>query len=73
MMRRCQVDQHWAFLTCRESLEYAADLYLSESAEEKHRRVEDLLNQMGLMTCADTKCGNQVPTSKPECSRLPCS
>lgn len=30
-----QVDHHWAFLTCRESLEYAADMYLSVSKQEK--------------------------------------
>ncbi|KAJ1431674.1 hypothetical protein B484DRAFT_327731, partial [Ochromonadaceae sp. CCMP2298] len=39
--RRCalvaQEDHHWAFLTCRETIRYAADLFMPLSTEEKDR------------------------------------
>mmetsp|Transcript_14704 Transcript_14704/g.32159 ORF Transcript_14704/g.32159 Transcript_14704/m.32159 type:complete len:649 (-) Transcript_14704:1948-3894(-) len=60
--RRCalvaQEDHHWAFLTCRETIRYAADLFMPLSTEEKDREVESLLHKMGLESCADTLVGN---------------
>eukprot|EP00293_Proteomonas_sulcata_P015920 CAMPEP_0184298722 /NCGR_PEP_ID=MMETSP1049-20130417/9474_1 /TAXON_ID=77928 /ORGANISM="Proteomonas sulcata, Strain CCMP704" /LENGTH=616 /DNA_ID=CAMNT_0026608939 /DNA_START=77 /DNA_END=1927 /DNA_ORIENTATION=+ len=54
-----QQDWHWTFLTCRESLEYAADMYLSGSKDEKQAKVDDLIKEMGLQSCEHTRCGNQ--------------
>jgi ABC-type cobalamin/Fe3+-siderophores transport system ATPase subunit len=53
-----QVDKHWGFLTCREVVQYAADLYMCGTGTAKTDRVEKLLSTMGLSECADTKCGN---------------
>merc|ERR1719440_2226410 len=33
-----QSDQGWGFLTCRESLKFAADFYMTSSAAEKDAR-----------------------------------
>ena len=54
-----QQDNHWAFLTCRETLEYAADLCVNDTQEEKKKRVNAILSTVGLESCADTKVGNQ--------------
>jgi len=54
-----QMDQHWAFLRCRETLEMAADLYLRVSTQAKRARVDDLLIKMGLEKCQDLRVGNQ--------------
>ena len=60
--RRCalvaQEDHHWAFLTCRETIQYAADLFMSASSAEKKRAVDDILKKTGLESCADTIVGN---------------
>jgi ABC-type multidrug transport system ATPase subunit len=53
-----QQDKHWAFLTCRETVAFAADLYLDIPKEEKTARVDAVLATMGLTGCADTKVGN---------------
>jgi len=55
-----QEDCLYAFLTCRETLQSAADLYLTCSKEERKQRVEDLLDRLGLAACADVKCGNPL-------------
>jgi len=39
-----QQDNHWAFLTCRETLEYAADLCVNDTQEEKKKRVNAILS-----------------------------
>ena len=57
-----QVDRHWGFLTCREVVQNAADLYINASAAEKADRVETLLKAMGLAECANTVCGNIFAT-----------
>jgi len=62
-----QEDWHWAYLTCRETLAYAADLYLggggggggAATAAEKASTVAKLLADLGLTGCADTRVGNQ--------------
>lgn len=54
-----QEDRHSPFLTCRESLEFAAAVHLSGSSIERTARVDDLLKQMGLESCQHTRVGNQ--------------
>jgi len=60
--RRCalvaQEDHHWAFLTCRETIAYAADLFMNASSEEKKQAVDNILKKTGLESCADTIVGN---------------
>lgn len=49
-------------LTVRETLLYAAELRLPPptSAEERHRVVEDVILELGLKECANTRIGNNV-------------
>jgi ABC-type multidrug transport system ATPase subunit len=54
-----QYDQGWAFLTCRESLQFAAQFFMTGNAALKRKRVDELLTTMGLNSCADTKVGNE--------------
>merc|ERR1711966_312534 len=54
-----QQDNHWAFLTCRETLDYAADLCVNDTEEQKRARIDAILSTVGLNDCADTKVGNQ--------------
>eukprot|EP00935_MAST-01C_sp_MAST-1C-sp1_P001639 g1639.t1 len=62
-IKRCaivtQQDFHWTFLTCRETITFAAALYQQRSASEQHAQVDEMLDQMGLAACADTRVGNQ--------------
>lgn len=51
-----QHDKHWAFLTCRETLQYAAELYHVADRSDIPDVVEETIQKMGLATCADTKC-----------------
>eukprot|EP01033_Poteriospumella_lacustris_P013703 gene13704-biopygen6226 len=54
-----QEDYHWAFLTCRETIAYAADLLSpGASAAEKTEAVNRMITRMGLDSCADTLVGN---------------
>lgn len=54
-----QEDYHWAFLTCRETIAYAADLLLPHaSSQEKATQVSHMITKMGLDSCADTIVGN---------------
>jgi len=53
-----QSDNGWAFLTCRESLEYAANFYMVGSRADKAKRVDELVTTMGLEGCLNTKVGN---------------
>jgi ABC-type multidrug transport system ATPase subunit len=54
-----QDDHLWPFLTCRETLSFAADFYLSKSSQEKKAEVDRLIKELGLDKCANTVCGNQ--------------
>jgi len=54
-----QEDSHRPFLTCRESIRYAADFYLKGTPESKDEEVEKLLVRLGLDTCRNTRVGNQ--------------
>eukprot|EP00965_Chrysotila_dentata_P214442 6188184-Pleurochrysis_carterae.AAC.7 len=47
-----------AGLTPREALGFAADLRLSCGKAERCARVEQLLDQLGLRECCDTRIGN---------------
>lgn len=53
-----QEDTHRAFLTCRQTMMYAASFYVNDSDSEKVRRVDELLAKLGLEGCADTMVGN---------------
>jgi len=54
-----QQDLLWTFLTCREHLRMALDLYRpSLSAKERETAIDDLLDSTGLMSCQHTKAGN---------------
>lgn len=58
--RHCYVvkqhDKHWPFLTCRETLQYAAELYHVANTKDIPDVVEENIQKMGLAVCADTKC-----------------
>eukprot|EP00526_Cylindrotheca_closterium_P007562 CAMPEP_0113613900 /NCGR_PEP_ID=MMETSP0017_2-20120614/6882_1 /TAXON_ID=2856 /ORGANISM="Cylindrotheca closterium" /LENGTH=680 /DNA_ID=CAMNT_0000523037 /DNA_START=27 /DNA_END=2069 /DNA_ORIENTATION=- /assembly_acc=CAM_ASM_000147 len=51
-----QYDHHWPFLTCKETLMYAASLLLGSGNHSSV--VENILDKMGLQSCKDTKVGN---------------
>ena len=54
-----QVDYHWAFLTARETVSCAVDLYLADDSKaEKKLKVEEMLKKTGSLVCTDTKVGN---------------
>ena len=53
-----QADHHWAFLTTRETVRIAAQLYLPPTTDVDGV-VEEMLSDMGLLVCADTRVGNQ--------------
>jgi len=54
-----QYDTHWGYLTCREIMEYAADLYHPRDKIEQKSQIERVMSQLGLLECADTIAGNQ--------------
>jgi ABC-type multidrug transport system ATPase subunit len=54
-----QDDHLWPFLTCRETLSFAADFFLSKSSAERSAEVDRLIRELGLEKCANTLCGNQ--------------
>ena len=56
-----QTDFLLPFLTARETLGYAAELRLPHTIprEERHRRVDDVIMELGLKECADTLVGNE--------------
>jgi len=55
-----QYDKHWAFLTCREVMTYAASLYLVGTEQARKDHVQDLMQHLGLLDCGHTKCGNDL-------------
>ncbi|KAJ1458264.1 P-loop containing nucleoside triphosphate hydrolase protein [Pelagophyceae sp. CCMP2097] len=62
--RKCfvvpQYDTHWAFLTLRETLQYAAELYLSGvGAVERADAIDAIEKKMGLVSCSNTIVGNE--------------
>ena len=62
--KRCnavnQEDYHWSFLTCRETISYAAQLYLKLTPEELTNKVDEMLKSTGLEVCADIYVGNEL-------------
>jgi ABC-type multidrug transport system ATPase subunit len=55
-----QYDTHWAFLTCKETMEYAAVLYNpGDNLEEQGERVSHVMTKLGLNECADAYVGNE--------------
>lgn len=53
-----QEDNHWTFLTCRETISYACDLLMNASPADKLTKTNELISKMGLDSCADTFVGN---------------
>ena len=49
-----QEDKHWPYLTCRETLRYAAQLYSVVEKGEEDALVSEIIGKMGLDVCADT-------------------
>ena len=54
-----QEEHHRPSLTARQTLTFAANLYIKGTPEEKEAEVNKLLSKLGLMMCADTIVGNQ--------------
>jgi len=48
-------DQHWPYLTCKETLMYAAELFDVADSEQVEFVVEEIIDKMGLRICADTR------------------
>ena len=55
-----QQDFHWPFLTCRETIEYALNLYMKTNTVKDTNSVTDnLLKKLGLEGCQHTIVGNE--------------
>ena len=59
--RHCYVvkqrDKHWPYLTTRETLIYAAELYeVAPDSNGISSIVDNIITKMGLEICADTRC-----------------
>ena len=51
-----QQDKHFPYLTCRETLLYAAELYhVAPIASALQQIVDEIIDKMGLRICADTR------------------
>lgn len=50
-----QSDKHWPYLTCRETLRYAAELYDVAAVDQVDDAVNEVITKMGLNICADTQ------------------
>jgi ABC-type multidrug transport system ATPase subunit len=50
-----QHDKHWPYLTCRETLRYAAELYDVARAADLEPVLNEIIKKMGLTGCADTR------------------
>ena len=55
-----QEDALLSTLNPRECFQFACDLRLKVSKEEKNRIVEDLILELGLTNCAGTRVGNAM-------------
>lgn len=51
-----QHDKHWPYLTCKETLTYAAALYEVADKDGLSGIVGEIIRKMGLVVCADTRC-----------------
>ncbi|CAE7222215.1 Abcg8, partial [Symbiodinium necroappetens] len=54
-----QHDQGWPFLTCHETVQFAADFFLRVSTSERRARADGILETMGLQSCRHTRVGNE--------------
>ena len=50
-----QEDKHWPYLTCRETLMYAAELYDIAEPADLPIVVDEIIDKMGLRICANTR------------------
>jgi ABC-type multidrug transport system ATPase subunit len=50
-----QHDKHWPYLTCRETLRCAAELYDVVVKEDLDAVVDEIIEKMGLNVCGDTR------------------
>jgi ABC transport system ATP-binding/permease protein len=50
-----QHDKHWPYLTLRETLRYAAELYDVALAADLEALIDEIIRKMGLVGCADTR------------------
>jgi ABC-type multidrug transport system ATPase subunit len=50
-----QHDKHFPYLTCRETLRYAAELYAVAAQEDIDLVVDEVIDKMGLRICAETR------------------
>jgi ABC-type multidrug transport system ATPase subunit len=58
-----QMDRLWSYLTCREHLQFALELFQAElSADKLSSEVDRLLSATGLVKCADVRAGNDEPS-----------
>ena len=55
-----QDDALLSTLTPKECFQFACDLRLTVSKEEKAKIVDDLIAQLGLTSCANTRVGNAI-------------
>lgn len=53
-----QHDQHWPYLTTRETLTYSAELYNVVERSHVEETVNQMIAKMGLDSCADTRAGS---------------
>lgn len=51
-----QQDKHWPYLSTRETLTYAAELYAVASKGDIAAIVSEMISKMGLDSCTDTRC-----------------
>eukprot|EP00978_Attheya_sp_CCMP212_P012579 scaffold31452_cov48-Attheya_sp.AAC.2 len=52
-----QQDRHWYYLTCRETMIYAAELYDIAFKSNIPVVVDEIITKMGLDVCKNVKCG----------------
>lgn len=51
-----QHDKHWPYLTCRETLRFAAELFnVAPTVEDMNFLVEEIVQKMGLSVVADAR------------------
>jgi ABC-type multidrug transport system ATPase subunit len=50
-----QHDKHWPYLTCRETLRYAAELYDIAAGNDLELLIDEIVKKMGLVGCVDTR------------------
>ena len=50
-----QHDKHWPYLTCRETLAYAAELYDVVDKADLNALVDEIIRKMGMESSADVR------------------